>query len=355
MICMLIAVTLFVLSVTKQIEPMRTALDNATNRIFIFNYGTKQIVNHITPNFKDVGSLTTAYEDLQKQVTELKFQLENVKVLQAENAELKALLRIPDSLVAKTQIVNIINTEQGAKNNLIFIDKGAHDGLFYGQNIFDAYGLIGQIVSISDNQSRVLLITDVNSYVPVFNISNQEQYLVHGTNSIDLSLDYISSKSTVKPGDVLYTSGLAKRYIKNYAVAVVTEVTRDSHGNVISAKARPVAHLNSLRYMVAVWPYCNIMPTYTASQNLVFNRNYTKNLIGNKLEQRTTNKNNYLTYTYQGVDPDSLSVGVLLNKSQVITPLVDLDYGRNVNLETQNCYVINPQGSLQLVNEENNE
>lgn len=342
LICMCIALALFCLSVFKTIEPFRVYLDNFTNRIFIFNYGTNQIVNHITPNFKDVGSLTSANEQLQRQVTALQSELSRVRALEEENKRLKAILGINDVDVAYMQAVNLINTEQGVKNNIIFIDKGAQDGLFYGQNIFDAYGLIGQIISVSDNQSRVLMITDVNSYVPVYNLSNQEQYLLKGSNSQELEVEFIKPKSEIKVGDRLYTSGLAQRFLSNYPVAQVTRVVTDSNNNVIRAYAQPLAHLTSLRYMVAVWPYCNIMPTQQ-SPNLVYNREYNHNSLLQRLEQnRKSRTTNFLYYQYRGVSPESLSFAQYLTRLKGVSQVVDTNYQADTNLGRQHCYTINP-------------
>ncbi|RIY33176.1 rod shape-determining protein MreC [Psittacicella gerlachiana] len=343
-VCMLIAITLFCLSVTKSIEPFRTYLDNLTNRIFIINYGTNQIVNHISPNFKDVGALTTANEQLQRQVAELKSQLSRLQALQVENEQLKSLFGINNPEVARTLAVNIINTEQGVKNNIIFIDRGAEDGIFYGQNIFDSLGLIGQIISVSDRQSRVLMITDINSYVPVYNLNNQEQYLLKGTNSNELLVEYVRGNSEIKVGDLLYTSGLANRFISNYPVAKIIKVTKDNNGNVIRAYATPLAQLNSLRYMVAAWPYCQVLPD-NVSANLVYQRRYLSQVLERVNKNRKAKS--FLDYQYKGIDPKTLTFARYLENIKHVTMVTSLSYSGDVNLGHQNCYVINPERKLE--------
>ncbi|WP_222987471.1 rod shape-determining protein MreC [Psittacicella hinzii] len=334
-----IAVTLFCLSITKTIEPFKTSLDNLTNRIFIFNSGTKQFVNHISPNFRDVGSLNSANEQLQKQVVELQAQLNRFKAVLEENGQLKALLNISQAEIARFDAVNVINTEQGVKSNIIFIDKGTNDGIFYGQNIVDAYGLIGQIISVSDNQSRVLMITDINSYVPVYNSSNQEAYLLKGTNSSELLVEHIRPKSTLKVGDILYTSGLAKRFIKNYQVAKVSRVITDNNNNVIRAYAEPLAHLSSLRYMVALWPYCEVNPAKSAL-NLVYNREFMYNSL-NARNYSNKRKTNFLNYTYKGINPENLSIGKYLERLNDLKTMELLSYKEDTDLGRQHCYTIN--------------
>lgn len=342
-ICMLIALIFFGLSVSKNLESFRVALDNVTNRIFIFNSGTNQFVNHITPNFKDVGSLTAAYEEAQQQIASLQMQLATAKGIQAENDQLKNLLNLPSSAVARTLVVKTLVTDQGQKNNIIFVDKGSESGVYYGQNVFDAYGLVGQITSVSNNQSRVLLLTDINSYVPVYNINGQEPYIIHGNNAYSLIVSYIPAKSKIQVGDVLYTSGLVKRFIQHYPVAVVTSVQRDNHGNVIAAQAQPTARLNSLRYLVLAWAYCDLLEP-TISANLFYQKQYQRpqtSLLSQANRVQSRKRSNFLTYTYQGVDPKQIQVGRWYSSNVPVTQPTPLNYSGDVNITAEHCYTMN--------------
>lgn len=267
---MTIAIVLFVLSISKKTDFIRQPLDSFTNKLFIFNSGTDQIASHINGNFIDVQALNDEHEDLRKKVIELEQQLSSYAAIANENEQLKSLLSITNDAVAKSLVVRVINTEQGIKNNIIFINAGENGKLFVGQNIFDSHGLVGQIISTSGDSSRVLLITDVNSYVPVYNGNNNEEYVVKGSNSNELDVVYLRSKSKVAVGDVLYTNDLGGRFLPNYPVAVVTKVQRDLDQSIIQVKAEPLANLNSFKFIVAVWPYCQNVASTTSD----FGANY---------------------------------------------------------------------------------
>lgn len=282
---MLVAVLLFILSVSKQLDGIRSYLDNFTNRIFIFNNGADSIASHIQTTLIDVQALNSEHEDLRKRVTELEQKLSNYDALVRENQELNALLDNNNAIIARRFIVRVINTEQGIRNNIIYIDRGINSGIFLGQNIYDSDGLIGQVVSSSDSQSRVLLITDINSFVPVYNLQNQEQYVVKGTNSLDLEVQFVRAKSQVKEGDLLFTNNLGNRFIPNQPVAKITHVERDLDQSVVSVKAAPLAHIQSLRYIVATWPYCDFRdspfePVHPAQPGQLVNKVVTHNFNG---------------------------------------------------------------------------
>ena len=111
----------------------------------------------------------------------------------------------------------------------LVLNKGTRDGVFVGQPLIDADGLMGQVVEVSDGSSRALLITDVTHSVPVQVNRNGVRAIVEGTGRLSsLEVRHVSATTDIETGDLLVTSGLGGRFPEGYPVAVVTEVQRDA-------------------------------------------------------------------------------------------------------------------------------
>ena len=108
---------------------------------------------------------------------------------------------------------------------------------------------------MGENTSRVLLLTDVTHSIPVQVLRNDVRVIASGTGHTDeLSLDNVPRSVDIEKGDLLVTSGLGGRFLEGYPVAVVQSVSRDSSNYFAIVKAKPLALLERLRYVLLLWP-----------------------------------------------------------------------------------------------------
>ena len=121
--------------------------------------------------------------------------------------------------------------------------------------MIDEKGMIGQIISVGENTSRVLLLTDVTHSIPVQVLRNDVRVISSGTgHSDELTLDNVPRSVDIEKGDLLVTSGLGGRFVEGYPVAVVQSVSRDGSNYFATVKAKPLAELDRLRYLLLLWP-----------------------------------------------------------------------------------------------------
>lgn len=280
--CMVIAVVCFVLSLNHKTQGIREEIDAITNYFYILSNKTIRLSQ--IQNIQGFEALTKENTELQKEILQLKQALSNQKALETENKELQQLLGITYPQVAVRKVMRVLSLEQNSKNTILVVDNGELDHIYKGQNIFDGDGLVGQVISTSENQARILLITDPNSFVPVYVNGTNEQMMVKGSKTHALSLEFVRSKSTIKENDLLYTSGLGNRFFPNFPVAKVSRVQRDNNGSVVNAYAEPIAQLSSLKYLVATWPYCTIVDANESDS-----KNYVKNNLDNSLSKHVVN------------------------------------------------------------------
>ena len=104
------------------------------------------------------------------------------------------------------------------------------------------------IISVGENTSRVLLLTDVTHSIPVQVLRNDVRVIASGTgHSDELTLDNVPRSVDIEKGDLLVTSGLGGRFVEGYPVAVVQSVSRDGSNYFATVKAKPLAELDRLR------------------------------------------------------------------------------------------------------------
>lgn len=184
----------------------------------------------------------------------LKIALQKLSSLQNENAELKALLDLSRSSEDKTMAAEILKLETAPTRHFLLINKGKHDGVEAGQLVIDTEGVTGQVIEVGLFSSKVLLISDSASAVPVRNQRTGETAILAGTNKPErLSLIYLPKTASVEPGDVLVTSGLGARYPAGYPVGVVERVDNPLGEAFIRIDVRPLTRYHRNRLVLIVW------------------------------------------------------------------------------------------------------
>lgn len=183
----------------------------------------------------------------QQENQELRAQVQLLGHFQAENRRLRMLM---DSLLDVTDpvlIAELSDTSIDGYRELVTLNKGTQDGVYVNQAVIDPYGLVGQVVEVFAHESRVMLITDTRSRVPVYVARTQQRTLVFGSTGYgSLEMPALRADSDIQVGDRLVSSGLGGIYPRGYPVAEVTAVERDSRASSMTVRLRPLAHLQSM-------------------------------------------------------------------------------------------------------------
>ena len=127
--------------------------------------------------------------------------------LEVENESLRGLLElIPDPL--ETAITaRVVADPGGAFVRSVLVNAGTRDGLQRGQAALTGMGLAGRVAQVGQRSARILLITDMNSRVPVMVGAHRERALLAGDNSDRPRIDFLRPRVVVLPGDRVLTSG----------------------------------------------------------------------------------------------------------------------------------------------------
>jgi len=163
--------------------------------------------------------------------------------LEAENKGLKGLLNYVPGPEPSFITARVIADTGGAFAHSLILNAGAKDGVTKGQAAITGEGLVGRIAGIGFRSARVLLITDLNSRIPVSAGPNRTRVILAGNNSDKPKLIHLPSGETVNVGDRVVTSGHGGAFPPGLAVGVVTAV--DEGGILVT----PFVERNRLEYI----------------------------------------------------------------------------------------------------------
>jgi rod shape-determining protein MreC len=191
---------------------------------------------------------------LTLQATLMSEQLQRMTFLQAENERLRRLLNSPVKTNTRKVVAELMAVDNNPYSHQVVINKGALNGVYEGQAVLDENGIVGQIMQVSSTNSRVLLIADVTHAIPVRVARNNVRLVVSGTGSLDeLDIQHVPHSTDLQIGDMLLSSGLGKVFPEGYPVATVTTIVRDETRPFAQVKAKPIAQLDRLKYLLLLW------------------------------------------------------------------------------------------------------
>lgn len=166
--------------------------------------------------------LRTENERLREEVQRLERWHEVARKLDSENEALRGLLGYPADSEIKSITGRVIADHGGAFVRSVLVSVGSDNGVIRGQPAVTGEGLAGRVTDVGDRSARILLITDLNSRIPVMIESTRERAVLAGDNSNEPRLIYLRQGASVSPGDRVVTSGHGNTWPPGMPVGVVT-------------------------------------------------------------------------------------------------------------------------------------
>lgn len=143
------------------------------------------------------------------------------QLLKAENHSLRSLLKVRVNQSLSTVTVQVIGDTSGPYGQTILIDGGENEQLNKGDAVLGGEGLIGRILSVNQNTSTILLMTDVSSRIPVRIDGSNIQGILTGTGGQDLTLTRLPEGSQLNEGERIITSGIGGVFPPDLPVGTV--------------------------------------------------------------------------------------------------------------------------------------
>lgn len=192
-----------------------------------------------------------SYRDLMRENARLKAQnaellrWQNAALaLKEENKELRGLLNYKTEPTVSFVSARVIAETGGAFVRSLIVTAGRDDGVREGMAAMTGDGLIGRVVEVGEWSSRLLLITDMNSRIPVMVTGTGDHAILAGDNTPEPKILYLPQESDVKTGARIVTSGHGGVFPPNIPVGVVTN---GGHASLEVAPIAPLGRINQVR------------------------------------------------------------------------------------------------------------
>ena len=167
--------------------------------------------NFVKNTFSEISDYTTYFKEFKKnkeELSELKSKNISSEITQYENRELKELINDYVSSTNKILAKIIVDHDSPFLKSII-INKGSKDNLKIGTNIYDQSYLVGRVIEVNYKTSRILLLSDLNSNVPVTIAPQNVQAIITGSGDRDGQIKYIKDgiSDELTEQSIVYTSG----------------------------------------------------------------------------------------------------------------------------------------------------
>ncbi len=230
----------------------------------------EQVVIEITAPFQKLIKQTTKSTeelwlnyfrlvDVNHENTQLKNEIHVLKMANSRYRELLATQESLEELLQFKQTINrpvlaaqVIGLDPTGWFKSVIIDKGKWAGLRIDMPVVNAFGVVGQVVSVSSNYAKVLLIIDQNSAVDCLVQRSRDRGMLKGLMSEICKLDYAGKSNDIAVGDIVVTSGLGGVFPKGLPVGRILDVKEISGELFKDIKIRTAVDFSKLEEVLVI-------------------------------------------------------------------------------------------------------
>lgn len=199
-------------------------------------------------------SVYTELQALRQKQLKLEARLQRYDAVVAENNRLLELLGVAQKSEGRVILANIVNLGIDPFSHRMIINRGTQAGVYIGQPVIVATGVVGQVSEVNLRQSVVTQITDRSHGIPVQVHRNGLRTIVHGQGQQgQVGVPFLPQLADIRKGDILVTSGMGGRFPAGYKVAEVVEIITDANQAFLRINAITTARIDFVKQVLLVW------------------------------------------------------------------------------------------------------
>ncbi len=195
-------------------------------------------------------------EELRSLLDRISAKYDSLETRYAEaenkNKRLEEILGFSEEVPFDFVPARVISMDPAIYSDTIIIDKGAKDSIVPDMPVISVSGIVGIILVVSENSSRVMLINNKNCRVDVIVQNNRARGILEGSAGGIVRLSYVDKKEDINPGDVVVTSGMDGFFPKGMPVGEVLEVKKPDYGIFQEIIVTPEAELGNLEEVLII-------------------------------------------------------------------------------------------------------
>lgn len=238
----------------KVIEPVREVLRAAYDPIYSIAHYPTISTEWLQQQGKSYDQLVRENKAMQVELLQTQVRLQKLSQLSAENARLRGMLNTPMILDGRIEIAEVIGTDSDPLRHLLIINRGQKNGVYKGQVVLDHQGVMGQIVEVYANSSRMMLLSDKEHSLSVRVERTGMRGIVTGTGDLQrLEMKYVTTNADIEVGDKVYTSGLGVNFPAGYLVGTISKIQRHSTDEFAEIEVQSVANLAAAHHVALLF------------------------------------------------------------------------------------------------------
>ena len=224
-----ISAAIFILSVVspQSLTGVRTNVSDAMAPVLNIISKPVQETAGLVRNMTGLSELQAENKRLLQENDKLKEWYQAALVLQSENKALRDLLNVKLEPQNRYITARILSDSGRAFVKSLLVSSGRKEGVEKGQAVISGDGLVGRIIESGDKTSRVLMVTDINSRVPVLIENSSQHAILAGSNDQWPYLVHLPPGSEVEKGARIITSGHGGLFPKGLPVGRVVFDNQD--------------------------------------------------------------------------------------------------------------------------------
>lgn len=216
-----------------------------------------QRISNLFSFVANLSSISKDNSDLKVKTTELENKLVDYETLKAENDRLRGMLDFKNENNSYSFLgANVVGKGSGNWYDVFIIDKGSSQGVKKYYPVVTSQGLVGQVMDVGPNWSKVLSIVDEKSRVSGASSRTGDQGIIQGIPGLNgeknCKMMYLPAASEIKDGDFVVTSGVSKFFPKNIKIGTVVEVNDEQAEFTKSAVIKPSVDFTKLEEVFVI-------------------------------------------------------------------------------------------------------
>lgn len=252
-------ILIIIIGITANGRDNITAIENIIGKIITpvqkLFYNTGQAVENTFESVENIGSLKEENETLKKEIAKLEELNTKYEDIIMRSDFLKNEANLKDNSKYTFISSQVIGKDPGNWFDRFIIDKGANDGVKKGDPVIQAIeidedvvieGLIGRIIEVGDNWSKVISIIDEGSNVSFKSIRTQNGGIIQGSLEGEASGYLFDTKSDIVEGDKLLTSGLGGVFIDGLYIGEIKSIEKKDEELIQRIKIKPAIDFKNI-------------------------------------------------------------------------------------------------------------
>ena len=208
-------------------------------------------INTIINEKKTINDMEIEISRLKKENLKIKANLQRIDVLENEVTRLRSIKALAIKKIKNIKIAEVLQRDVIPNKKSLKMNIGLKDNIKMGQTVMGVNGLIGQVVEINSFTSKVLLITDSSSNVPAIIARTGQQVIVRGESQTNMmEIAFLKNEADVQKGDLIVTSGQAKRFIPSIKVGRVKDIVKNEGERFSKVTLIPLESINSINEVI---------------------------------------------------------------------------------------------------------